>query len=175
MFIVPTNRRDDVKWDDEQEQHAFNSVQKNSAQKVSPEQAEKIENAADTNWNAFYDIHQNKFFKNRHWLFTEFPELKQSQSSASHFNIFEIGCGVGNTIFPILKYNIDDNLRVFGCDFSSRAVDILRTNDEFDDKRCQVFVLDATKENWQDSLPFDENSIDIIVLIFVLSAIKPEK
>lgn len=115
-------------------------------------------------------------------LFTEFPELKtvpadtdSGTGTDEHFNIFEIGCGVGNTIFPILKYNVDENLRVFGCDFSSRAIDILREHDEFDAKRCQVFVLDATKENWTDALPFDENSMDIIVLIFVLSAIKPEK
>lgn len=111
-------------------------------------------------------------------LFTEFPELKSvpvDTIAGNHFNIFEIGCGVGNTIFPILKYNVDEHLRVFGCDFSSRAIDILREHEEFDAKRCQVFVLDATNETWTDATPFDENSMDIIVLIFVLSAIKPEK
>lgn len=165
-----------MKWDEEQEKFAYESVGKNSALKMSSEQIEKLEKDADANWNAFYDIHQNKFFKNRHWLFTEFPELKSTEhKTMDHYNIFEIGCGVGNTIFPILKYNVDDNLRVFGCDFSSRAIDILRTNDEFDAKRCQVFVLDATKESWQNDVPFNEDSMDIIVLIFVLSAITPEK
>lgn len=111
-----------------------------------------------------------------HRLFTEFPELKSaSRNTPDHFNILEIGCGVGNTILPILKYNIDANLRVFGCDFSSRAIDILRAHDEFDAERCRTFVLDATNERWTDSVPFNENSMDIIVLIFVLSAIKPEK
>lgn len=115
-------------------------------------------------------------------LFTEFPELKTmptdsatATATATHYNIFEVGCGVGNTIFPILKYNVDENLRVFGCDFSSRAIDILREHEEFDAKRCHVFVLDATNEQWSDCIPFAENSMDIIVLIFVLSAIKPEK
>lgn len=116
-------------------------------------------------------------------LFTEFPELKAAPTTTTtpdstdsdHYNIFEIGCGVGNTIFPILKYNVDENLRVFGCDFSSRAIDILRAHDEFDAKRCQVFVLDATNENWSEFVPFAESTMDIIVLIFVLSAIKPEK
>lgn len=139
------------------------------------EKIEKYENEASNFWNEFYTIHQNKFFKDRHWLFTEFPELKASHSNADHFNIFEIGCGVGNTIFPILQYNNDINLRVFGCDFSLRAIDILRENKEFDAQRCQVFVLDATAESWQNSVPFAENSMDIIVMIFVLSAIKPEK
>lgn len=172
---------------------------------MAADQIERLEKEADANWNAFYDIHQNKFFKNRHWfvsshwlkiicgffpffhliphshrLFTEFPELRAAppgitDATTDHYNIFEIGCGVGNTIFPILKYNIDENLRVFGCDFSSSAIDILRAHDEFDAKRCQVFVLDATNEQWSDCVPFAENSMDIIVLIFVLSAIKPEK
>lgn len=78
-------------------------------------------------------------------------------------------------IFPILKYNNDQNVRVYGCDFSKNAVDILRQNEGFDVNRCNVFVLDVTNEDWQSSLPFDECSMDIIVMIFVLSAIKPEK
>lgn len=133
--------------------------------------------------------HKIHFFiqSRAHRLFTEFPELKAapttdvntSADAASTaddtYNIFEIGCGVGNTIFPILKYNADENLRVFGCDFSSSAIDILRAHDDFDAKRCQVFVLDATNEQWSECVPFAENTMDIIVLIFVLSAIKPEK
>lgn len=123
--VFKHNAWDDVKWDMEQERLAFESVQKNSVIAMTPEQILKYENEADSNWNAFYNIHQNKFFKDRHWLFTEFPELKISHNTTDSFNIFEIGCGVGNTIFPILKYNNDDNLRVYGCDFSSRAIEVI--------------------------------------------------
>lgn len=62
---------------------------------------------------------------------------------------------------------------VFASDFSPQAIEILQKSPEFDEKRCKAFVLDATASDW--SVPFEESSIDIIILIFVLSAIHPEK
>lgn len=131
-------------------------------------------------------MHQNRFFKDRHWLFTEFPELAPDNESAAaadgdrtptavQTQIFELGCGVGNTIFPILKYTKDNSrqLRVYGCDFSATAIDIMNAHEEFDADRCRVFVMDATADEW--TVPFAENSMDFIILIFVLSAIHPEK
>lgn len=133
--------------------------------------------------NSFYA----RFFKDRHWLFTEFPELETNDCGSSTSNqstnqskndtierrIFEIGCGVGNTIIPILTYNQNDLLKVFGCDFSEKAIKILKEHNDYDTKRCQVFVCDAVADDW--NVPFDECSIDIVVLIFVLSAIHPNK
>lgn len=163
--------RDDVEWDEEQENQARDKVIANSEVKFPSEVIEKYENEADKFWDAFYDIHTNRFFKDRHWLFTEFPELAVNDGESR--TIFEIGCGVGNTIFPILQNTKNKGLRVYGGDFSSKAIEILKEAPEFDVERCKVFVLDASQEKWD--VPFDESSVDVIVLIFVLSAINPSK
>jgi SAM-dependent methyltransferase len=187
-----------VEWTDEQKKLAEEAVEKNSQIKFSQEEIESIEESQANKWDSFYGIHNNRFFKDRHWLFTEFPELVPYKNDAPERvypeseeivnkmssldvaggsnegrKIFEIGSGVGNTIYPILKYSTESNLMVYASDFSEEAIKILKESPEYDDKRCHAFVLDATSDDWV--VPFEENSIDIIVLIFVLSAINPEK
>lgn len=115
-------------------------------------------------------IRTSRFFKDRHWLFTEFPELKGS-SVGSEFNIFEVGCGVGNTVFPILQINTNPHLLVHCCDFASSAIQILKGHSAYDPLRCHAFQFDVTSA---DSLPIKESSLDLVILIFVLSAIHPQ-
>ncbi|XP_316017.5 tRNA N(3)-methylcytidine methyltransferase Mettl2 isoform X2 [Anopheles gambiae] len=198
--VFQHNAWDNVQWDEEQENAALEGVKKNSSVKLSDAEVTRLETEADQNWDRFYGIHQNRFFKDRHWLFTEFPELapakgpntvpervlpdgepvkraeevsQESDGQQRRRTIFEIGCGVGNTVFPILKYSEEKNLMIYASDFSRQAIDIMCQSPEYDTNRCKAFVLDATADRWD--VPFAENSIDIVVLIFVLSAIDPER
>lgn len=111
--------RDNVEWDEEQRKLADEKVAANSRVTMSEEEKNAYENNAAGHWDSFYTTHQREFFKDRHWLFTEFSELLASdvnqfvesdqserKSERSTFKIFEIGCGVGNTIFPILEMNL---------------------------------------------------------------------
>ncbi|XP_050299056.1 methyltransferase-like protein isoform X2 [Anthonomus grandis grandis] len=169
--VFQHNSWDDVEWDESQEQEALIKVQQNSTIKFSEPEIEKYDKLANKFWDSFYDIHDNKFFKDRHWLFTEFPELANKDSKK--LTIFELGCGVGNTIFPILQYSKNKDLKVFGCDFSEKAVQILKDSATFDKERCNVFVLDIAEDIW--NVPLVENSVDIIVMVFVMSAVHPDK
>lgn len=70
-------------------------------------------------WNHFHARHSTgKFFKERRYLFKEFPELA---SCAEHSKLLEVGCGNGSTALPILRGK--DNILVFACDCSTEALE----------------------------------------------------
>ncbi|XP_056404679.1 tRNA N(3)-methylcytidine methyltransferase METTL2A [Hyla sarda] len=193
--VFQHNAWDNVQWSEEQESAAHKKVLENSSQPLPQEQQEEYENKASNFWDDFYTIHENRFFKDRQWLFTEFPELssnyknqsdihgeqkvdiaderKDLPGSLATYRILEVGCGVGNTVFPILQTNNDPGLFVYCCDFSATAVEIVKSNQNYDPARCFAFVHDLSDES--SAYPIPEESLDVIVLIFVLSAILPSK
>ncbi|KAI3520305.1 hypothetical protein L1887_09639 [Cichorium endivia] len=70
-------------------------------------------------WNHFHARHSTgKFFKERRYLFKEFPELA---SCEEHSKVLEAGCGNGSTALPILRGK--ENILVFACDCSSEALE----------------------------------------------------
>ncbi|XP_054615254.1 tRNA N(3)-methylcytidine methyltransferase METTL2 [Dunckerocampus dactyliophorus] len=197
--VFQHNAWDNVEWTEEQEAAAKTKVQENS-QPLPQEKQEDYDNRANEYWNDFYTIHENRFFKDRHWLFTEFPELApglrhqglpegidgspeasldwgQSDDdlpgSCATYRILEVGCGVGNTVFPILKTNNDPGLFVYCCDFSSTAVELVKANPEYDPARCFAFVHDLSDASAL--YPVPDGTLDVVVLIFVLSALHPDK
>nr|XP_033501684.1 tRNA N(3)-methylcytidine methyltransferase METTL2 isoform X2 [Epinephelus lanceolatus] len=208
--VFQHNAWDNVEWTEEQEASARKKVLENN-QPLPPEKQDEYDSRANEFWNDFYTIHENRFFKDRHWLFTEFPELapqcnhesclevsgtdesqqdsldqeqRREAAALSHsdgdipgssatYRILEVGCGVGNTVFPILKTNNDPGLFVYCCDFSSTAVELVKTNPEYDPGRCFAFVHDLS--DVEANYPIPDGTLDVIVLIFVLSALHPNK
>ena len=64
----------------------------------------KLQKEAGRNWDRFYNRHGVKFFKDRHWTKREFIDLSQiSEDRDAQVAILEIGCGVGNFIFPLIE------------------------------------------------------------------------
>ncbi|MBN3283445.1 MEL2A protein, partial [Polyodon spathula] len=229
--VFQHNAWDNVEWSEDQEAAARRKVLEN-AQPLPMEKQDEYESRANEFWNGFYKHHENRFFKDRHWLFTEFPELapnrgagelermqapsqeqcdgrsstqlqdhnsaeteqancsdKDSDASAAlrtmtlteqdfpgssaTYRILEVGCGVGNTVFPILQTNNDPGLFVYCCDFSSTAIDLVKAHLDYTPERCFAFVHDLCDETT--SFPVPRESLDIIILIFVLSAVHPDK
>uniref|UniRef100_A0A6I8NDH7 tRNA N(3)-cytidine methyltransferase n=2 Tax=Ornithorhynchus anatinus TaxID=9258 RepID=A0A6I8NDH7_ORNAN len=132
----------------------------------------KLEEEAQKNWDLFYKRNSTNFFKDRHWTTREFEELTSCREFEDQkLTILEAGCGVGNCLFPLLEEDL--NIFAYACDFSPRAVDYVKHNSLYDPERCKVFQCDLTKDDLLEHMPAD--SLDGVTLIFVLSAIHPDK
>ncbi|XP_044065432.1 tRNA N(3)-methylcytidine methyltransferase METTL6 isoform X2 [Siniperca chuatsi] len=132
----------------------------------------KLEKEAQKNWDLFYKRNTTNFFKDRHWTTREFEELKACREfETQRLVLLEAGCGVGNCIFPLLEDDL--NIFVYACDFSPRAVEFVKQNPLYSPERCCAFQCDLTKDDLRENVP--EGSVDVVTLIFVLSAIHPDK
>ncbi|KAI9340518.1 S-adenosyl-L-methionine-dependent methyltransferase [Obelidium mucronatum] len=122
-------------------------------------------------WDKFYSNHSQNFFMDRHWLKQEFPELfkpvdgsSSSNADGSRKTVFEIGCGAGNTAFPLLAE--DPSMFVYAADFSSTAVEVVKNNPAYNETQCKSFVYDITsKSGVPPEIP--PGSVDICVCIFL--------
>ncbi|KAK7870219.1 hypothetical protein R5R35_003489 [Gryllus longicercus] len=145
-------------------------LEKQNSRIVSEFQANKLEKDAMKNWDLFYKRNETRFFKDRHWTVREFQELLGVQEKPGRRKMLEMGCGVGNLVFPLLE--MDLNLFVFACDFSRRAVELVKSNPLYDESKIQAYQVDITTDDVFSKIP--QNSIDIITMVFVLSAIHPD-
>lgn len=128
-------------------------------------------------WDKFYSNNKANFFKDRKWLFQEFPALAEiTKPEFGAATVLEIGAGAGNTAFPILAANENPLLRVHACDYSKRAVQVMRESPLYDTKFMQADVWDAagTGEN---ALPpgIQPGSVDVAIMIFIFSALSPSQ
>ncbi|PKY06110.1 methyltransferase [Aspergillus campestris IBT 28561] len=129
-------------------------------------------------WNLFYKNNTANFFKDRKWLRQEFPVLADVTSpGAGPQVVLEVGAGAGNTAFPLVAHNQNDELMVHACDFSKTAVKVMRESQHYDPKHIVADVWDvaAKPDENGDGLPpgLPEGSVDVVVLIFILSALSP--
>jgi len=125
-------------------------------------------------WNQFYKNNTANFFKDRKWLQQEFPILsKVTQADYGPVTILEVGAGAGNTAFPILAQSQNPDLKIHACDFSKKAVEVIRGNEAYGGKNIQADVWDAAS----DVLPPDmePGSADIVIMIFIFSALSPSQ
>ena len=131
-------------------------------------------------WNLFYKNNTANFFKNRKWLRQEFPVLAEvTQPDAGKKVVLEVGAGAGNTAFPLLMVNQNDGLMIHACDFSKTAVGVMRESEHYNPEHMTADVWDVSAERTEesDSLPpgLTEGSVDVVVLIFIFSALNPKQ
>ena len=144
-----------------------------------PFMIEKTQRDAGRAWDKFYKANEDRFFKNRHWTDREFEELRQNDHDLLTHDtpvLLEVGCGVGNTVFPLLEKNAQ--LRVHCCDFSPRAVDMVTKHPAHDAERVNAFVYDLVKDTSLSAHLAARPAwpaVSTLSLIFVLSAIPPHE
>ncbi|XP_074404602.1 tRNA N(3)-cytidine methyltransferase METTL8, mitochondrial isoform X3 [Zonotrichia albicollis] len=252
--VFEHNMWDHMQWSQEEEENAKKKATENSLVKVQSEDQDKYEREASKYWNEFYKTHKNNFFKDRNWLFLEFPEIlpekrreefKTEKISLEHtkinndnsfslkngvfeegekyweknygsgstavqgyvysknqvkaltanpqgkkcgeelgkvesfpgcdatYRILEVGCGAGNSVFPILKVLCNTpGTFLYCCDFASGAVELVKSHSSYNSAWCSAFVHDVC----DDALPypFPDEILDVILLVFVLSTIHPD-
>lgn len=134
---------------------------------------DKLELEARKHWDLFYKRNETRFFKDRHWTTREFEELvcEAKGDSSCRPVLLEVGCGVGNFIIPLIEEKTP--FYIYACDFSPRAVQFVQSNPLFTKEVGRVFQCDLTVDPLTDHLPRD--SVDVVTMIFVLSAIHPDK
>lgn len=172
--IYSFNTWDDVEWTEERQQAVSDAIAAQlAAASTDPSQVDRVMEEAGARWNWFYKHHSRWFFKDRQWLPAEFPEL----FSASVEAVWEVGCGAGNTLFPLLKHhkNLYPNkrMKIWACDVSEEAVQLVKSFRDFDSAAVEAFVYDANSAQPPPSIP--ESSLDAITCIFVLSALNPSR
>lgn len=76
-------------------------------------------------------------------------------------------------MYPLLEQSKNPDLFVYAADYSKTAVDVVLGNRKYDPTRSSAFVWDLSSSEIPKEI--EPESLDMIVLIFVLSALAPEQ
>jgi len=163
---------------DKESKDDLDKILKSQPETVTEFWKNKYEEDAGRNWDLFYKRNESRFFKDRHYLrhiigddIKKLLARRDKKENNTKTTLFEVGCGVGNAMFPLLKEY--PQLHVLGVDISKRAIELIQQRKDYksESHRCKVWVCNLV----EDPLPVEVSNIDIGTFIFVLSAIHPGK
>ena len=147
-------------------------------------------------WELFYKTHGTKFFRDRHYLKKSFEkDLMSDETSRDDAllrkEVLEIGVGVGNALFPLLRAN-PNGLRFHAADVSETAIEQLKLHEEYDEtKIVNAFVVNAGEKECfgggggyreeggggggGSQVSIKDESFDVVLMCFFLSALTDEE
>lgn len=170
------NAWDNIEWGEEQVEQANERIAEQKKDPVSDYDKSLYNGNPARYWDIFYKNNKENFFKDRKWLQIEFPILYSStRKDAGPVTIFEIGCGAGNTFFPILNQNENKDLKIYAADFAPKAVDLVKESPNFNPTYGSACVWDLADPNGKLPEGMEPHSVDIAVMIFVFSALAPNQ
>ncbi|NWU58048.1 METL2 protein, partial [Dromas ardeola] len=181
--ILPEKRREELKTEKRSSEHTkMNSTNSFSYKNETFEEGKKY-------WKKNYgggstSVQGYVYNKNQGKSLTDNPQGKNSgeelgrlesfPGSDATYRILEVGCGAGNSVFPILKVLCNTpGTFLYCCDFASGAVELVKSHSSYNSAWCSAFVHDVC----DDALPypFPDEILDVILLVFVLSTIHPDR
>ncbi|XP_020710865.2 tRNA N(3)-methylcytidine methyltransferase METTL6 [Athalia rosae] len=148
----------------------INRIREQNSRLVPEHRALQLEKEAKKHWDLFYKRNETRFFKDRHWTTREFEELLDL-GGVNNGTLLEVGCGVGNLFYPLLEDGLKIE-KIYACDLSPRAIDFVKNHELFDSEKIMAFQADVTAP---DCFSIVNHPIDVATMIFVLSAIHPDK
>jgi len=174
------NAWDHVEVDDDYKEYTRLQIDAQRSKPVSDFDKKRFNADPAKWWDLFYKNNRENFFKDRRWLQQEFPILSDATSAeyGRPVKVVELGCGAGNTLFPVLQQNRNPDFYIHGCDFSAKAVDVVKQQALFKEwhpkGNVEASVYDLAAP---DTMPqgVEPRSVDLVIMVFVFSALAPEQ
>ena len=178
--IFEFNAWDHVETDETYRQFSEEQYERQRQDPVSEFDRKRFNHNPEKWWNAFYKNNKTNFFKNRKWLAQEFPILNEIvKEDSPPALVLEVGAGAGNSAFPILEKCKNRGLKIHACDFSKKAVELIRSHEQYDPNIIQADVWDvaASPDSENSGLPpgIQEGTVDVVLMVFVFSALHPRQ
>ena len=166
-------------WDSEARARAAAAAVKGAVQRSASQRAQFTRQAGSA-WHRFYRNNRDKFFKDRHYLWRDWPCLAVATWSPT--TLLEFGTGVGNAVLPAVARL--PALRVWAYDCARSGIDILRQRaiDNGVADRVTAFVYNPSDEP-VGAVPLEVSQhpdiqaaggVDLVLMLFMLSAVDPD-